>query len=855
MLRVFSNATASEIACFSAVITNGVSLSQPAAVGSIMGVATLVAAVASFATAIYGENASTVRTHYAHSLSLWVVFAVYHHVYYLGALSMNWPSVLPAWCSNFGWAAGMIRAPAMQASINRFLGSNLGNTSVVGAANLGSSDNTAGGYQISQVYKRSLNASHFRLPGAFERLLDAYTAREEQRSGEQILKRSLENVTTGFDWYGSPVTPGLPLPGNFTGFAGTLSYENIPASNAFLTGLCWLLILIAAVAGCIAIFKGLLELASRRKWMHADRLALFRKNWIGVVAMATARILFIAFFMMTFLALFQFVYRGAVGGIVLAVLTFLVFLGGFAAITFFSCYYRVRDGKYASVPDRLHVEMRWVLRYIPWLGFSRESVRKEQSRVRKSLGSVPWKTITYTSFNPDRLGPHDDKPFLMRYGWLTARFRKSRWWFASVWLTYELIRACFYGGAAGHPSTQVFGLLAVEIIAFIVILNLKPFEGARLNAIMVYLLGLSKVLTVALSAAFHPLFGLDRIFATAIGIIVVVIQGILFIVLIVFIFIGAITSYMSLTRNREEFHPEVWAGWRTRYLAHVEKAAADQPRQSRGRRGERPAPIDTNAVPSTGGTAGGASSGTPKSPGFTVLSSRRVPKIEDDDGADAITSPDGAPANTDGAFDPWGSRVSVAAGAAGGAGTVGSTRRASRAASVHSNLSYANLPFGARPHRASWASRDFVGMTHDASRRNSTLGLQGPAATSSQPNLLASGVASPGVASPVGGGAGPSSGAMSPVGGVPSPSVVSPVGGHPGLRGARSSSNLRDYGIRPQSRSSRPQSRSSRPHSRSRAASQLRHSRFVVDTEEGSGEGKEGRVSEEPAEESPRRVS
>ena len=846
MLRVFSNATASEIACFSAVITNGVSLSQPAAVGSILGVITLVAAGASFATAVYGESASTVRTHHAHSLSMFVVFAVYHHVYYLGALSMNWPSVLPAWFSNFAWAAGMIRTPAMQASINRFLGSNLGNTSVVGAANLGSSDNTAGGYELSQVYKRSLRTAHARIPGAFQRLLDAYTAREEQRTGGQVVKRSLENVTTGFEWYGAPVTPGLPLPGNFTGFAGTLSYENIPASNAFLTGLCWVLILIVVVAGCIALFRGLLALLGRRGRPRNERLALFRKNWIGVAAMATARILFVAFFMLTFLALFQFVYRGAAGGLALAALTFVVLLGGFGAVAFFSCFYRVRDGQYASVPDRLHVEARWVLKVLPWLGFSRESVRKEQSRVRRSLGSVPWKTITYTPSHPDAVGPHDDKAFLMRYGWLTARFRRSRWWFAAAWLGYELVRALFYGGAAGHPARQVFGLLAVEIVGFGVLLKLRPFEGRRLNALMVYLLGLSKVLTVALSAAFHPLFGLDRIFATAIGIIVVVVQGLLLVVLVVFIVIGAVTSYMSLTRNREEFHPEVWAGWRARYLAHVERAATDQPRpKKRGkRRGDRPAPLDTATAASADGAAAdgaadAARTGSPKSPGFTVLSSRRVPKIEDDADADAITGAPPAAAPADGAFDASASRASLAAGGA-----------PPRAASVHSNRSHAHLPFGARPHRASWTSRDFVGLSHEPSRRNSLVLGAIPAAaasaSSSQPHLPpgggGSGAASPTAAttSPVNGG----------VGGVPSPGVMSPVGGAPRSRG--SLSNLREYGIRPQSRSSRPQSRS-------RATSQRRRSSYVVEEPEGGGGGGETgeggeRVSEEPAE-GARRVS
>jgi hypothetical protein len=60
-------------------------------------------------------------------------------------------------------------------------------------------------------------------------------------------------------WYGSPVKPGLPLPGNFSGFAGTLAEEDIPASNAFMTGFLWLLIVVTIVVACVVGLKWFLE--------------------------------------------------------------------------------------------------------------------------------------------------------------------------------------------------------------------------------------------------------------------------------------------------------------------------------------------------------------------------------------------------------------------------------------------------------------------------------------------------------------------------------------------------------------------------------------------------------------------
>ena len=670
ILRVFDNATESEIACFSAVITNGNSFSQPAAVGTVLGIFTVVALVASFATAVYGDSIPTIRTHHAHSLSVFVVFAVLQHIFFTGALSMNWPSVLPAWWSNFAWSAGMIYSQSMQASINKLMGSNHGNTTTVGASSTGSSsDGTGGGYSISAIYKRASHGLFAREPGNLPDLLGA------RDFGSSISKRELQNSSTGFDWYGYPVAPGMPLPGNFSGFAGTLARENIPASNAFMTGFLWLLILTAIIAALIMLIKWCVEGMSRANLLKTERLALFRTRWLSVTGMAVLRTLYIAFFMMIFLTLFQFVYKGSTGVIAIAVIVFLVFFVGMIGVAGYALYCRLRYGKYSRSPDRIHVERTKALGFVPWIDLSRESHRSEKINPKPSVGSLPWWKISHTDQDSERPMVHEDVGYIQKFGWLSARFRRTRWWFFALWLVYEFVRACFYGGAAGQPLTQVFGLLVVEVIAWIFIISMKPFEGARLNALMVYLLGFSKVATLALSAAFDARFNVPRIMATVIGVVIIVIQGILTIVLMVAIVVGAISSYMSLTRNREDFSPKSWAAWRERYFAHLEKAAADRP----------PPPPPTPEEP--------------KAPYFNVASVRRIAKIEDEDEENG---------------DPFGSRLSVAGGATHGS----ATNRTSRAESMRSNMSYSNLPYGARPHRTSWSSRDFNGW-HDTGRRDS----------------------------------------------------------------------------------------------------------------------------------------
>ena len=660
ILRIFANSTESEIACYSASVTNGASFSHPAAVGTVLGIFTLVALVASFATAIYGDHFQTTRSHYAHSLSVWVVFSVWQHIFYTGALSMNWPSVLPAFWSNFAWASGMIYTESMQNSINQLIGSNKGNTSFVGAAGSGvdSSRTLGGGYSISAIYKRSMSTLFER--GVYGQ--NNYHQGLRSKDVEQSLaKRAIANASSGFSYYGNPVKPGVPLPGNFSGFAGTLSEENIPASNAFMTGFLWLLILMVIIGASVIALKWILEGLGRTKFVNLDRMTYFREHWIRFTAASLLRTAFIGFFMMMFLTMFQFTYKGSGGVTAIAALVFLIFFVGMFGAAGYACYYRLRYARLEVSANRPYFQRVKVFGFLPWVNLATESPDREVSKSRLSAESTPKKQLVLGNNGSERPQAHEDEDYLQRFGWLYARFRRTKWWFFAVWLVYEFVRACFYGGAAGHPLTQVFGLLIVEFIALIFIVTTKPFEGVRLNVLMVYMLGFSKVATVALSSAFDPRFNLPRITTTAIGIVIIVIQGILATVVLVAITVGAISSYMSVTRNREQFKPEKWAPYRQRYFAHLEKMAPDVPAP--------PPPPQPEG---------------PKAPYFNVGSVRRVAKIEDED-EDNIAE-----------FNPSASRISV---------TSPGDRR-SRAASMRSQYSVGSVPFGARVHRASWSSRE-----------------------------------------------------------------------------------------------------------------------------------------------------
>ncbi|KAK4957762.1 hypothetical protein LTR66_013254 [Elasticomyces elasticus] len=690
ILRIFANSTQTEIGCYSAVITNGATFSQPAAVGTVLGIFALIAMIASFATAVYGDSVTVMRKHYAHSLSVLVVFAVYQHIFFTGALSMNWPSVLVAWWSNFAWAGGMINSATMQASINHLIGNNVGNTSQVGAAASGSAqESLGGGYNIHSIYKRGRGVySHGDLGRDLVReiyqrdyskvLKRDVVARGLERS---LQRRNLANSTTGYTWYGSPVGAGLPLPGNYSGFAGTLAQEGIRVSNAFMTGFLWFLILLVLVASAVVAFKWTLELFSMTKLMKRDRLRYFRQHWAGYTALATLRTLFIGFFMMMLLSMFQFSYSSSGGVKAVAAIVFIVTLVGVAGAAIYACLYRIRHNNSESGSG--HWEKKTVMKVIPWYMYvvPTNSTTNETKGGRRSI----WRSSRGSG---DSQSVHEDEDYTKKFGWLAARFRNTRWWFFIAWLFYEFVRACFYAGASGHPMTQVFGLLVVETLAFATIVWLRPFEGKRLNLLVVYLLGFSKVASVALSAAFDVNFNLPRITTTVIGIVIIVIQGVLTIATLIAIVVGAISSYMSVTRHREDFRPRKWTGMREKYLRHVDDTGRAQFLP--------PAPIDTE----------------PKEHYFSVTGVRRMAKIEDEDAhlaAETTTYTDHDPSASyvslgQPSHPPNQSHTSVNH-VASPTGYPTSTRAPSRAASI-SSMSQSNLPFGARQHKPSWSSRD-----------------------------------------------------------------------------------------------------------------------------------------------------
>lgn len=645
-LQIFGNTSRSEIGCFQASLANGVTMAYPEVVSPILAVFTLTAIIASIVTAAYGVCIPAMRTHYAHSLSVVIVMETFQSIFFSGALGLNWPSILVAWWSNFAWSAGQIYNGHVLKTIDAMAG-NLRNSSQAGDAS--SSIESVIPYAsglAQQIYGRHLTSP--------------------MHSTHQMVRRQPYNASDPYDytWAGDPVHPGVTLPGTWYGFQGTLGALNLPIVDTFALGFIWLLVLIASMLVAIALFKCSLEVLAGMKRSKRHKFGYFRQHWIEYAGLAALRTLYAAFTMIMTLSILQFSLGSSPGATALAVVFFLVFLVGNSAVILQACRLRLKNTHHAVKPDLLVLVRGRLFRLIPWIFPMRmSSFRETEELPEKPLFSLPFLQIQSRDDDPDRIGVHQDDAYIKRYGWLTARFRRTKWWFFSYYSGYQLFRAMIIGGGSATPKGQVYCLLVYEVVAFVITVKINPFESRRNTALAVWMLGISKVLTTALSIAFLPSMNVDRITATAIGVIIIAIQGLLASAVLILIVLGAVSSYLSLSREKPSLDHKELEAVRLHYFKHIEDKAVDiNISRFEKKRLQQLKEAEANAHP--------------VEPSFVVHSVRRVSKIYDEDEETVVGTNDDM------------DRPKFA--------------RSSSSLSTHS------LPRGARAYRTSWSSLDFA---------------------------------------------------------------------------------------------------------------------------------------------------
>ncbi len=635
-LQIFANSTIDEIGCFQAAMTNGNSLGIPEILAPTIAFFVAIAMISSFATASYGISVPLMRAHYAHSLSVILVIETLQTIFFTGALSLHWPSVLVAWWSNFAWAAGLINIAPLVVQIGTFSGV-AGNASQVGhAGNMFA--NNGGGRLAAQIYGTGGSGSG----GVVERDILADSSSRPASAildgAYNLVRRKLYNGSDPYDytWGGDPVVPGVPLPGTWQSFSGTISALDIPGASAFTLCLFWVTLAVVFFAASLCAVKGLFELFAQLGWVRQDCMAYYRAHYRTYVLQGALRVLFIAFLPVMTLAIFQFTLHSSPGTTALAAILLAFFLAGFAFATAQAtraCPSVKRRHAGATRPYRTPGSRFLAFEKVAIRGRHTIYTKGKHSR-RSRPGSDDEKVVLP--------GVHQDDGYIKRHGWLLARYKSDRWWFFVVAIVLQFARACILGGGAdndsnidtsdgnvyssGPPTTQLVILLIFEAVALAIHAYYRPFESSRNIALGVWILGLGRVLVVALCAGLLPQTGLSRIGATAIGFVIIMIQVLMLAAMLVLVAMSVVSTWLSLSRNQDDFHSEMFFSLRKRYLETLLASATGAPppptrrQQRKQEKATRQAEIESLRI---------AASLPPPEPSFSVLDVRRSSKIED----------------------------------------------------------------------------------------------------------------------------------------------------------------------------------------------------------------------------------
>lgn len=667
-LRIFGNSSRSEIGCFQAGLTNGRTIAHSKIISPILAMFVLVAMVASLATITSG-SVTGMRKQHAGSISVLLLFETFQAIFFSGMLELDFPNILPAWWSNFAWAAGQIRSDAVIRTANLSSRIRAQASEVVGATASRGLVGSSGTSLAQQIYGHSSAAT--------------------SEAAHYLTRRYDASDTYDHNWSRSLVGGSSAVSASWIGFPSTLALLDIPVADAFAVGLIWLLVLIAILVFLLACLKLAAEMLVRLKMIEESRLAYLRTNFALFLVVIVLRVLYAAFSVIATLACSKFALGGPPGAMALVAVVFVVFLLGIGWLVGRATYLRLGAGRLVVAADRVVIRHMKVWKLMPGLSLSwLSSLGKDgpkSASTEKALTSLPFIRARWQRDGDAQHELYDNRPYGEGLNWLMARYKRRNWWFPAIHVSYQLVRAAIVGGGSASPMAQVCCLLIYDILAFVVAARLEPFDGRLNNVLAAWMLGPSKLITTGLSIAFLSEVRVNRSTTAIVGIIIVVVQSLLTIGVMVLVALSAVSSYHAFISQHTNvdvapIRDSQPVSASARGLKSLHQRAADF--RVFGPQGWRRTGWE-KAAPS--GSADGSS--------FRVISVRRIPKIYDeteDTFASAIT----------------------------GSVMVDEPIRPSRSVSACSTRR-SNLPRRAGSYRATWTPQEFAEW--DALDRSNTL--------------------------------------------------------------------------------------------------------------------------------------
>jgi len=248
-------------------------------------------------------------------------------------------------------------------------------------------------------------------------------------------------------------------------------------ATAFVTALVVFLML-AAIMLALTLLIGLgafIVAKVQKKKRGESFVTLTRKHWVDFAALNGLRWFMVAFLPLVLLAVFTFRFENTVGYafVAVAAVTFVLLLIGLAAI-------------------------------LALMVLGRKG-RNEPSEM-------------YNGKLQRRMAPLFDQ-------------YKHKYWYSSAPIFFLLfVQAIFVGAGQRHPLVQLIPLIIIEVFILLFLVVIRPFQSKGSNALTI-ILSIGRLVVYGLLLSFLPRLNVNRIAVTVIGIVILVIQSVLFLVI------------------------------------------------------------------------------------------------------------------------------------------------------------------------------------------------------------------------------------------------------------------------------------------------------------------------------------
>ncbi|KFH44758.1 Flavin carrier protein-like protein [Hapsidospora chrysogenum ATCC 11550] len=406
-------------------------------------------------------NANTASHVAANSLSL---FSYFQAQAIVGLTAAPLPPVVQAWTQNFQWSMGIIKVGFMQDILTWYQRATGGTP-----ATIFDTMKT----QSVQVEKRSLISTGLDL---FKRGVAV-----APRAVSALAKRSNIELSNGsFLVYG---------------IQRVAFKMGIETTNLFATGLTFFMLFVVFTILSVAAFKGICELAVKKKWMGHDKFLDFRSGWITILKGILFRCTLIGFPQMAILCLWEFTQVDSPAEVVLAVF----FLVGMSVTLGWGAY-KVID-------------------------IARRSVSMHRNPA-------------YILFSD----PHA----LNKWGFLYIQFRASAYYCIVPVLVYTLLKAFFVAFAQKSGVAQAIGFIIIEAAALIGASVLRPWMDKSTNTLNIIIYAVNLLNGIFL-LIFTNVFGAPALLVGVVGVILFVLNAVVSLILLLMIIIS--TTIIFFRKN------------------------------------------------------------------------------------------------------------------------------------------------------------------------------------------------------------------------------------------------------------------------------------------------------------------